>query len=277
MSARPRKALRLERLFYCLLAGLSWALPQGAWAAPACGADRFDRVARVAHVYDGDTVRLATGEKLRLIGFDTPELDRAGQAAQPLAVAARNRLQALLLANGNVLKLRADRRPTDAYKRLLAHGFLSDGQSLASLMLSEGLATLIPVPPNVWNLACYADAEAGARRAGKGVWRHAAWRAVDSRKLDRRARGYRMVKGRVTHVGHGRKSLWLNLPGQVSLRIPRENLGYFRELDGATLDSAKREPAKLAGRTVVGRGRIYAAKGKLSMDIRHPAVLEVLP
>lgn len=255
----------MVRLFYCLLCGLLWTT-HGA-AAAACGTDRVDQVVRVAHVYDGDTVRLSTGEKLRLIGFDTPELARDGRAAQPLAVAARNRLQALLLAGGNILQLRGDRQAGDAYQRRLAHGFLKDGRSLASVMLTEGLATIIPVPPNLWNLDCYRTAEAKARQAGIGIWRHPDWRAVDSRELDRRVRGYRVVKGRVIRIGHGRKSLWLNLPGEVSLRIPRENLSYFQNPD----------PATLAGKVVVGRGRLYATKSKLSMDIGHPAVLEVLP
>lgn len=46
--------------------------------------------ARVEHVYDGDTVRLADGRKVRLIGVNTPELGREGRADESHARAAHD-------------------------------------------------------------------------------------------------------------------------------------------------------------------------------------------
>jgi len=60
-------------LFVCLLLISSSVL-----AAVECPVDRIDLRAEVEYVHDGDTVRLADGRSVRLIGLNTPEMARAG-------------------------------------------------------------------------------------------------------------------------------------------------------------------------------------------------------
>src|SRR3989338_6623699 len=46
---------------------------------------------RVRQVVDGDTLKLADGRSVRLIGLNTPELGRKGRSAEPGAQAAQRR------------------------------------------------------------------------------------------------------------------------------------------------------------------------------------------
>ena len=73
----------------CCFVLLVGGAPSRALAAVDCPADRIDEYVEVADVHDGDTVRLVDGRKLRLIGFNTPELARDESPAEPLATEAR--------------------------------------------------------------------------------------------------------------------------------------------------------------------------------------------
>ncbi len=244
-----------------------WVLCVGvAWAAPRCPVDRIDEQVVVAHVYDGDTVRLADGRKLRFIGINTPERAREERPAEPLADEATRAVERMLQHHGYRLGLRHDREGHDRYGRLLAHPYLPDGHSLNVGLLQRGLAAALVVPPNEWNQKCYFDVERAARRDGEGIWGQEHFRPLASRDVGRDVRGFRFVSGRVVRIGRSRKSLWLNLEGNVALRIPRSNLERFSEY----------APDSLKGRRVVARGWVNYHKGQSVITLRHPASLEIL-
>lgn len=77
----------------------------------------------IARIYDGDTVTLSTGEKVRLLQMDTPELS-------PLECYAKESKMALakLLASPGTLSLRTDPSldKVDKYGRLLRYLFKDD-------------------------------------------------------------------------------------------------------------------------------------------------------
>jgi len=231
----------------------------------SCTLDRTDEEVLIGRVYDGDTVELSDGRKLRLIGIDTPELGHGHNPSQPLAQAAADTLRKLL-ATSPRLHLRYDAELHDKYKRLLAHIFLHNGVSVAAALLEQGLATALTVPPNVWNLACYQAAEQRARLARRGIWSLPAYQPVDAAALPAKAAGFHVIKGRVLRVGKSRKSIWLNLAGDVALRIAREDLPYFKGYD----------LERLANHEVLARGWLHPQRRGLMMRIRHPAALERL-
>ena len=128
------------------------------------------RPGRLLEVMDGDTLRIeVAGVKsvVRLIGFDTPELDDpAGQAA--LAVRAREELRRLL-ADGSV-ELVSDvelREPGGG--RLLRHA-LRNGESVGVRLARMGLARALPREPNLAYREAIDAAVAEARKAGRGMW-----------------------------------------------------------------------------------------------------------
>jgi endonuclease YncB( thermonuclease family) len=230
--------------------GLATGVPV-AMAAPLCPADRVDEKVQVAYVYDGDTVRLSDGRKLRLIGLDAPEV---GHRGEPSA--------------GGSLGMRYDAERRDQYGRELAHLYLSDGSDVAAEILAAGLASTLAIPPNLWNQSCFAAQEQAARQAQRGVWKLRPYRGVESKDLAADSSGFHRVFGRVSRVGESKKSLWLNLEGGLAVRVPREDLTYFGELD---LHS-------LSGRRIEVRGRIYSDGGRrLQLTLQHPSALALLP
>lgn len=232
--------------------------------ASACPLDHADESAAVAYVYDGDTLRLEDGRKVRFIGINSPELNHDGGPSEPFARAARRRLQALL-AGGQVV-LRHDKEPRDRYGRLLAHPYLPDGRSVSQILLEEGLAAAVVVPPNLWHSDCYLARERKARDARRGIWSGSATVIRPSTGLRRGDEGFALLQGRVEAVEESRSSLWLELEGEAALRIPKRDLHYF----------AGMAPQGLVGRTVEARGWLTYYKKKWRMSVRHPHALQPL-
>ena len=254
------KALIVGRLFYWLLFSVS------AYASPLCPPTHIDRQAQVRYVHDGDTLFLKSGEKVRLIGIDTPELARKGRPNQPLAIQARNRLRKLLATSQNQVKLKFDAERRDRYGRLLAHLYTSDGNSLSAQLLQDGFATLLAIPPNTDGLDCYARAEKQAQKAKSNIWQLARYQITPSTKLKRNSRGYKRISGKVIRIGEGRRNLWINLPGKVAFRIEKKELPLFNAL----------KPRELLGKTIIGRGWLYQRKGELRLNIRSPYALDII-
>lgn len=257
----------MKRLF-CLSLLFLLALPGAAPRARgiACTAPAYDARVRIDYVIDGDTVILRGGEHLRLIGLDAPEINHEGGPSEPGALAARRYLVGLLAGPGPY-PLIDGRERRDHYGRRLGHLFLPDGDNVQALLLRHGYATPLTIPPNVRFLGCYRAAAGSARAARLGIWRLPRYRPVDASTLGDDARGYHIVRGRVTRLGESRSSLWINLGRGFAVRILRGDLQWF---DGVPL-------RHLAGREVEAQGLVYRRHGELRMRVRTGADLRVLP
>lgn len=229
----------------------------------ACSLDSAAESAAVDYVYDGDTVKLGDGRKVRFIGINTPEINHDGGPSEPFAHAARVRLQQLI--GEQRLLLRFDRERHDRYGRLLAHPYLPNGQSLSRILLQEGLAAAVVIPPNLWQNDCYLSEEARAKAVDRGIWSAAESLSKHSTELVRGDGGFTLLEGKVEEVDESRKSLWLELEGNVALRIPKRDLHYFSSYD----------PRGLADKTVEARGWLTFHKGKWRMSVRHPNALKI--
>ena len=143
--------------------------------AIACGDVTFDlgsvqpgqdrRGARVERVVDGDTVVLSGLGKARLIGVDTPEVHGGGECHGRAASAYAKRTLA-----GRRVRWRYDVERRDRYGRALVYLWLGDGRFFNSMLVREGFATPLTIPPNVAFADRFvADARA-ARRSSRGLW-----------------------------------------------------------------------------------------------------------
>ncbi len=98
----------------------------------------FDRTyveAPEIYVIDGDTIRLDSGESIRLVGIDTPEIRNAECASERAAgLAAKDRLRQLV---DGAAVIRLERRWRDKYGRTLAI-LTIDGRDAARLLVAEG-------------------------------------------------------------------------------------------------------------------------------------------
>ncbi len=115
----------------------------------------------VSQIIDGDTIRLSTGEKVRLIGINSPERD------QPYYAEATQKLSELI--GDNQVTLKKDVTDKDQYGRLLRYIYVND--SFVNLeMVKQGYAISYPFPPNTKHVDEFEDAEEEARNSQIGIW-----------------------------------------------------------------------------------------------------------
>ncbi len=196
----------------------------------------------VQRVVDGDTVRLKDGRSVRLIGINAPETAKKGRTDEPFAVAARQRLQALVDASAGRVGLVPGRERQDRYGRTLAHLYGANGENLEAQLLAEGLGFQVGVAPNVDLVTCQQAAETRARQSRLGVWRQSPVQAV----TQLRQSGFALISGQVSKIERNRGGIWIELQGSLVLRIAPDQVSQF---DVAMLNG-------LQGRTVEARGWI---------------------
>ena len=233
--------------------------------ATNCTAPQSHETVKVSHVYDGDTVKLVDGRKLRLIGINTPERGRDGKKDQPFYRQAKNQLQQIIKNNNSQLNIVIGKEKHDRYKRLLAHPFTLSGENISVILLKKGMGFSITIPPNLQFTDCYLNAEKTALQSNRGIWGHPFSHAITADSISKNARGFYQVKGTVQRIGESRSSFWLNLNKHFALRIMKKDLPYFTAF----------HPKELLNRQLVARGWIYQQKNELRMTIQHPASLRL--
>ncbi|MDI6789588.1 MAG: thermonuclease family protein [Thermodesulfobacteriota bacterium] len=127
-----------------------------------------DMVATVAWVFDGDTIKLSNGTKIRYAGINTPEVAHNGQPAQPLADEAY--LLNRRLTRGRQVRIQVDKEKYDQYGRMLAYVFLPDGAFVNGALVEKGLAMVYTTPPNVRYDQDLLTLQRRAMRERVGLW-----------------------------------------------------------------------------------------------------------
>ena len=114
------------------------------WTTQALGASWM---VRAKWVPDGDTIFLASGEKIRLKGIDCPETSHGGKAAQYYAKEARKYMWRLVRKKD----LRVDTRQlqADRFGRIVTYVYLPDGRLLNRVMVENGYAFCFPYGKNL--------------------------------------------------------------------------------------------------------------------------------
>lgn len=124
----------------------------------------------VERIVDGDTLVVARGHTIRLIGIDTPETKDPRREVECFGENASAFLEDLL-PKGSSVRLVGDDEPTDQYGRTLAYVYrLPDGLFVNAEMLRQGFAHVLTIAPNVAHADAFVAAAAEARRAGRGLW-----------------------------------------------------------------------------------------------------------
>ena len=136
----------------------------------ACGDEGSapPQAALVVQVVDGDTLVLAGGIKVRVLGIDAPEMERDGQPADFLAHKAKATLAELTL--DRTVSLSYDRLRYDHYGRLLAYLFLPDHTLVNAELVRRGLAWVYFIAPNLRYQKDLLTAQQEAIEAQRGVW-----------------------------------------------------------------------------------------------------------
>lgn len=125
--------------------------------------------ALVVRVVDGDTVELDSGERVRYIGMDAPELNsRNASAAECYATESAQANREWV--EGVVVKLEKDRTNRDRYGRLLRYVWV-DEVMINEWLVQEGFATQITYPPDRKYEDRLMEAQLSARAKNIGLWR----------------------------------------------------------------------------------------------------------
>jgi micrococcal nuclease len=122
--------------------------------------DKKDTVT-VEKIIDGDTIELQGGKRIRLIGIDAPE------EGECLYQEAKEYLFSLL--NKQNIVLEEDVQKTDKYGRTLAYVW-KDNNFINLIMLKNGLAKLLTIPPNVKYVNEFIKAQKEAQEKSNGLW-----------------------------------------------------------------------------------------------------------
>jgi micrococcal nuclease len=122
----------------------------------------------VVRVIDGDTLVLAGGIRVRVLGLDAPEMEKDGQPAEFLAHKAKAVLADLTL--NQTITLEYDRLRYDHYGRLLAYLFLPDHTLVNAELVRRGLARVYFIAPNLRYQKELLIAQQEAIEAQRGIW-----------------------------------------------------------------------------------------------------------
>lgn len=135
---------------------------------PAPPVDDPQQVHRVERVVDGDTLLLAGGQRVRLIGVDTPELARDGQLAEPWADSARDFLDSALA--DRTVSFGFDRESRDKYGRRLVYAY-HQGRLLNEAIIRAGFSRAETGFPYHESMKTrFRQAEREAREQRRGLW-----------------------------------------------------------------------------------------------------------
>ena len=123
---------------------------------------------KVKFVYDGDTVLLDSGEKVRLLGINSPEVAHRGEESEFKARTAWRFTREKV--TGTQVRLEYDSEKQDRYGRLLAYVFLKNGDMLNERLVREGLAHVMFNSKNLKYRELLLDSQRKAMKAKRGIW-----------------------------------------------------------------------------------------------------------
>ena len=244
--------------------------------APPAAAGAFDALAPetgavVAEVIDGDTVVLADGRQVRLVGIQAPKLPlgRPDFAPWPLADKAKAALAEIAL--GRSVELGFGGRRMDRHGRWLAHLLAPGGLWVQGELLTRGLARVYSFADNRALAAEMLALEDAARDAGRGIWADPFYRVRAPEEADAETDSFQLVEGRVLSAvvvrGRGYLNFGLDWRSDFTLAIDPQSRRLF-EAEGRAIES-------YTGLRVRARGWLKSFNGPM-IEITHPEQIEVL-
>ncbi len=128
----------------------------------------------VKRVIDGDTIQINTGQKVRYIGIDTPEIHDPKKPKQCFGEEASKKNKELI--EGKQIRMEKDVSETDRYGRLLRYVYVVNLASPSAelfvneYLVKEGYAYAATFPPDVKYSKHFSELQNEAMREKKGLW-----------------------------------------------------------------------------------------------------------
>ena len=127
--------------------------------------------AHVSRVVDGDTIIVALGGEsyvVRYLGIDAPETVRPDWPVEPFGPEASAFNEKLV--GGKTVWLERDVSEADQFGRLLRWVWLGDGRFVNAVLVEEGYARAVTLPPDLKHADKIVRLQRGARAEGRGLW-----------------------------------------------------------------------------------------------------------
>lgn len=134
---------------------------------PVMTASKAADRAVITKIIDGDTVELESGEKVRYIGIDTPELHHPQKGVECFGKEASDANTSLVL--GKTVRLQKDVSETDRYGRLLRYVWLED-TLINETLVAEGYARAVSYPPDTLYQQKFVAVQLNAMNKKLGAW-----------------------------------------------------------------------------------------------------------
>jgi len=156
-----------------------------------CGVCSCIRVEQAANIYedilvkrviDGDTFILNNGERVRLIGIDSPET-HVNNRLYTQAQRSKKDIQTIMdfgrrayeftrnLVERKRVQLKFDVEKFDKYGRLLCYVYLKDNTFVNAEIIKQGYAYPLSIPPNVRYADLFRKFFEEARENNLGLWK----------------------------------------------------------------------------------------------------------
>jgi endonuclease YncB( thermonuclease family) len=214
----------------------------------------------VKTVYDGDTVVLDSGRKVRFLGINTPEVPHHGKPAQAGGEEAKQWLMAKL--KNTRVRLETSAEQTDKYGRTLAHVFTEQKDHINLQLVEAGLASVSIFPPNLLYVKELVAAEQRAEQAKRGIWQRPQYAPIAANRIDDSVYAehqWQRVTGKVRAVHPSKSAVYLEFTDTFAARIDKENLPLFADVNS------------YVGKNMEVRGWLNKHQGRFSMLLRHPS------
>ncbi len=218
---------------------------------------------RVSKVYDGDTIQLANGEKIRLAGINTPEIESRYRQEEPGGDQAKQWVTERLA--GKKIRLETDLEKHDKYRRKIAHIFAENKEHINAILVAEGLAFVRMHPPNLKYSDLLFNKQVQARSANKGIWANNYYGPTPYTQFsDKAPKQWQRVTGRITRIKPTRKNIYLKFSDTFAIKIAKKHQHLFPELN------------RLLNKQIEVRGWIRRSYGKLHLQITHPGDISMI-
>jgi len=218
---------------------------------------------RVDKVFDGDTILLSDGRKIRFLGVNTPEVAGRNKSAEVGGEQAKAWLKQAL--EGKKVSLQFDVEKEDKYRRTLAYVFAEDKRHINLELVERGLATVNIYPPNLKFLDVLLAAQSRAEKQKLGIWAENEYGLRSFEAInDANYKGWKRVSGRISALKRSKKYSYLQFADDFELKIENELLPLFPDLHA------------YVGKQVEARGWINKQQQRYVMLVRHPADIKVL-
>ena len=122
---------------------------------------------KCTRVVDGDTIKLSNGERVRLIGVDTPETKHPNKPVEYYGKEASASTRRMV--EGKQVRLEYDQQQRDKYGRLLAYVYLMDGTFLNAEIIKQGYGNAYTRHPFKY-MEQFRQYEKEEREAKRGLW-----------------------------------------------------------------------------------------------------------